>query len=161
MSRLSRDPELLVRPLSSSRQAALAAPDAVGAGARLNVEGVLEGTLQHADGRIRATMQLVRVADRRVLWSGSVEEEESEAFLLEDSIADRLVRALGITSPLTAAGRDARAVRAARPTRRTCAEDTSGIGGTARISRSPQAEFEDAIRQDPAYALAYAGLADA
>jgi len=105
VSRLSRDPDLLVRPLSSSRQAALAAPDAVAAGARLNVEGVLEGTLQHADGRIRATIQLVRVADRRVLWSGSFEEGESEAFLLEDSIADRMVRALGITSPLP--GKDA------------------------------------------------------
>lgn len=160
VSRLSRDPDLLVRPLSSSRQAALAAPDAAAAGARLDVEGVLEGTLQHADGRIRATMQLVRVADRRVLWSGSVEEEESEAFLLEDSIADRLVRALGITSPLAA--RDATRVPANRAAYEAYLRgryfwnrrDAEDLG-------KAQAEFEDAIRHDPAYALAYAGLADA
>lgn len=160
VSRLSRDPELLVRPLSSSRQAALASPDAVGAGARLNVEGVLEGTLQHADGRIRATMQLVRVADRRVLWSGSVEEQESEAFLLEDSIADRLVRALGITSPLTA--RDATRVPSSR------AAYEAYLRGRYFWNRrdgedlqKSVTEFQEAIRQDPTYALAYSGLADA
>lgn len=161
VSRLSRDPALLVRPLSSSRQAALAVPDAAAAGARLNVEGVLEGTLQHADGRIRATIQLVRVADRRVLWSGSFEEGESEAFLLEDSIADRLVRALGVTSSLS--GKDA-----SRPVPSNRAAYEAYLRGryfwnrrdTEDLQKSV-VEFEEAIRQDPSYALAYSGLADA
>jgi DNA-binding winged helix-turn-helix (wHTH) protein/TolB-like protein/Tfp pilus assembly protein PilF len=161
VSRLSRDPDLLVRPLSSSRQAALAAPDAAAAGARLNVEGVLEGTLQRADGRIRATIQLVRVADRRVLWSGSFEEGESEAFLLEDSIADRLVRALGVTSSLS--GKEA-----SRPVPSNRAAYEAYLRGryfwnrrdTEDLQKSV-VEFEEAIRQDPSYALAYSGLADA
>ena len=161
VSRLSRDPNLLVRPLSSSRQAALAVADAAAAGERLHVEGVLEGTLQHADGRIRATIQLVRVADRRVLWSGSFEEAESEAFLLEDSIADRLVSALGVTSSLS--GKNA-----SRPVPSNRAAYEAYLRGryfwnrrdTEDLQKSV-VEFEEAIRQDPSYALAYSGLADA
>ena len=161
VSRLSQDPELLVRPLSSSRQASLATPDAAVAGARLNVEGVLEGTLQRADGRIRATIQLVRVADRRVLWSGSFEEAESEAFLLEDSIADRLVRAMGMTA--APARRDT-----PRPLPKNRAAYEAYLRGRYFWNRrdgeglqKAAAEFEESIRQDPSYALAYSGLADA
>ncbi len=162
VSRLSRSRKLVVRPLSSSRKAALLATDAAAAGANLGVDGVLEGSLQHSDGRVRATVTLVRVRDGRVLWSDSFEEPADEVFLLEDSLSNRLVAALGSEIGLD---------EQTRGTRKTPANPRAYeayLRGRLFWNRRDVedleravAAFEEAIREDPSYAPAYSGLADA
>jgi len=161
VSRLSRRPSLLVRPLSSSRQAMLAGSEAAAVGARLGVDCVLEGMLQRSGGRVRATVELVRVRDRRVLWSDSFEEPAAEAFHLEDSISERLVGALGQEIGLPLNRRKGRPMPANQ-----AAYDSYVRGriywnrrGASDLERSVQ-ELEEAVRQDPNYALAWSGLAD-
>src|SRR5262249_46947540 len=142
-------------------QAMLAASDATAAGARLGVDCVLEGGLQRSDGRVRATVELIRVADRRVLWSDSFEESAAEAFHLEDSISERLVGALGQEIGLSLNQRKARPMPANQAAYEAYLRGRLSWNrrGKSDLDRSVE-ELEEAVRKDPNYALAWSGLAD-
>jgi TolB-like protein/Flp pilus assembly protein TadD len=130
-------------------------------GARLNVSTVLEGTVRKAGNRLRITVQLISVADGRVLWSERYDREFADVFAIQDEIAQTIVRTLRATilgdlGDLTPV-RYTENVRAYNLylkgrfwwNRRTQADITQGIR-----------YFEQAIAEDPGYALAYTGLAD-
>lgn len=68
--------------------------DAVSAGKALNVESVLEGTIQRTSDRIRITAQLVNVSDGRQIWSDKFEEKTADFFALQDAIAVRVANSL-------------------------------------------------------------------
>ncbi len=130
-------------------------------GARLNVSAVLEGTVRKAGSRLRITVQLTSVADGRGLWSERYDREMADVFAIQDEIAGTIVRTLrstllgdlGDPTPV----RYTENVRAYRLylkgrfwwNRRTQADIAKGIQ-----------YFEQAIAEDPGYALAYSGLAD-
>ncbi len=65
-------------------------------GRALSVRTVLEGSVQHADDRIRVSTQLVSVADGYQLWSGRFDRELSDLFAIEDEIAGEVVEALRV-----------------------------------------------------------------
>jgi TolB-like protein len=56
-------------------------------GALLDVEGVVEGTVQRVGNSVKVSTQLVRAADDRTLWSGAFERDSSDLFLLEDELS--------------------------------------------------------------------------
>ena len=130
-------------------------------GARLNVSTVLEGTVRKAGNKIRVTVQLTGVRDGRTLWSERYDRELADVFAIQDEIAGTIVRTLrstllgdlGDPTPVRYTGN----VRAYSLylkgrfwwNRRTQADIAQGIG-----------YFEQAIAEDPGYALAYSGLAD-
>jgi Flp pilus assembly protein TadD len=62
----------------------------------LNVDGVLEGQIQRANGRIRVTLRLIRTSDGLQLWSGLINDSESELFRLQDSLAQLAAQALSV-----------------------------------------------------------------
>ena len=162
VSRLSRARSLVVRPLSSTRREAAASPDGAATGARLRVDAVLEGTLQRSDRRVRATTELVRVSDGRVLWSDAFEEPESETFRLEDSVAERLASALGREIGL-AKSRDGNRPATSNP-RAHEAYLRGRLFWNRRMASDLNRAVEElnvAVSEDPAYALAWSGLADA
>ncbi|MBX7173581.1 MAG: winged helix-turn-helix domain-containing protein [Pyrinomonadaceae bacterium] len=68
--------------------------DAVSAGKALNVESILEGTIQRTSDRIRITAQLVNVSDGRQIWSDKFEEKTTDFFALQDAIAVRVANSL-------------------------------------------------------------------
>lgn len=96
---LSRLPGLTVRPASSSRQYSDPDRDSLAAGRTLRVGAVLDGTIQRADDRLRVNLQLIRVDDGTVLWAGKFDESFTDIFNVQDSICDRVVRALKIELP--------------------------------------------------------------
>ena len=130
-------------------------------GARLNVSTVLEGTVRKAGNKIRVTVQLTGVRDGRTLWSERYDRELADVFAIQDEIAGTIVRTLrstllgdlGDPTPVRYTGN----VRAYSLylkgrfwwNRRTQADIAQGIR-----------YFEQAIAEDPGYALAYSGLAD-
>ena len=130
-------------------------------GARLNVSTVLEGTVRKAGNKIRVTVQLTSVKDGRTLWSERYDRELADVFAIQDEIAGTIVRTLrstllgdlGDPTPVRYTGN----VRAYSLylkgrfwwNRRTQADIAQGIR-----------YFEQAIAEDPGYALAYSGLAD-
>jgi TolB-like protein len=68
--------------------------DPLAAGRELNVDAVLEGTIQHDGDQIRVTVQLLDVADGRVVWGKSFDNEYSDVFAVQDSISAEVVQVL-------------------------------------------------------------------
>ena len=60
----------------------------------LGVDLCLEGTARSEAGRIRVSVQLVRVEDRVVVWSNSYENEASDLFAIQRDVSARVAEAL-------------------------------------------------------------------
>jgi DNA-binding winged helix-turn-helix (wHTH) protein/TolB-like protein/Flp pilus assembly protein TadD len=154
---LSRSPHLIVRPFNTTRRFAAVDQDPLAAGRQLAVEAVVDGTVQIADDRVRASARLLRTADGRQLWAGKFDEQFSNIFEVQDAIAQRVAGALQIRLNPGAPYQTGN-VRAyelymlgrLHQARLVMPEVRRGIG-----------YFEQAIAEDDSYALAYAGIADA
>jgi serine/threonine-protein kinase len=130
-------------------------------GARLNVSTVLEGTVRKAGNQIRITVQLTGVRDGRTLWSERYDRELADVFAIQDEIAGTIVRTL--RSTLLGELGDPTPVRYTANVRAY----SLYLKGRFWWNRRTQADiaqgiryFEQAITEDPGYALAYSGLAD-
>jgi TolB-like protein/Tfp pilus assembly protein PilF len=130
-------------------------------GARLDAAAVLEGTVRKAGNRLRITVQLTSVADGRALWSERYDREMADVFAIQDEIAGTIVRTL--RSTLLGELGDPTPVRYTANVRAY----SLYLKGRFWWNRRSQAAikegirfFEQAIQEDPSYALAYSGLAD-
>jgi len=126
----------------------------------LGVTNILEGSVRRAGKRIRITAQLIDADSDFHLWSETFDRELEDIFAVQDEIARSIVDALEVTlSP-----REERIIDKA-PTADIKAYDCYLRGRLyfheMRGDLKPALEmFTEAIRIDPEYALAYAGLAD-
>jgi serine/threonine-protein kinase len=130
------------------------------AGERLGVAAVLEGSVRQSGKQLRVTAQLVNVADGYHLWSERWDREIDDVFAVQDeiagAIADRFKVAL--TTPGTPL---------VKPPTANLDAYQCYLKGRHLWSRRTQAGleqaveyFQQAIKGDPDYALAYSGLAD-
>ncbi|MDQ3918821.1 MAG: winged helix-turn-helix domain-containing protein [Acidobacteriota bacterium] len=135
--------------------------DSLAAGRKLGVDAVLEGAVQRAGERVRVTVQLIALADGRTLWSGKFDDRLKDIFDVQDSISEQVADALS----LQMTGDERRHLRK-RYTENTEAYQAYLMGVFFWNKRSNEGlnkaveYFRQAITKDPAYALAYAGLAD-
>lgn len=154
---LSRSEHLVVRPLSSTRGFTSLDQDPIAAGRELQVDAVVDGSIQIDGERLRASARLLGTEDGRNLWAGSFDEKFSSLFHVQDAIAQRLAQALEIRlSP--------------RPPHQTENVRAYELYMRGRLHAlrlvKPEAQrgieyFEQAIVADPSYALPHAGIADA
>ena len=130
-------------------------------GHELGVSHLLEGSVRRAGGRVRITAQLIRVSDATHLWAEGYERELHDILALQAQVARAIAREIQIT--LT--------VRADRRLDQVAALDPGAheayLRGrhlwnrrTEEGMRKSIAQYEEAIRLQPGYATAYAGLAD-
>lgn len=63
-------------------------------GAEIDVDYVLEGSVQNEDGTLRVVAQLIRVSDQCHVWSESVEHENDNMIRARVELADRIARTL-------------------------------------------------------------------
>jgi len=154
---LSRSTHLIVRPLNATRSFAALDQDPLDAGRQLEVDAVVEGTMQVIDGRVRASARLLRVADGQQLWAGKFEERFAHIFDVQDAIAERVAAALQIRLE-------------PRANHRTESVQAYELYMRGRLHAlrlvMPEVQrgieyYERAIAEDPSYALPYAGIADA
>ena len=130
-------------------------------GAMLNVSAVLEGTVRKAGSRLRITAQLINVNDGRLLWSERFDREDTDVFAIQDEIARTIVNTLR-ASFLGEMGEPV----PRRYTQNLKAYNFYLRGRFCWNKRTPEGiseaieYFEQAIAEDPEYALAYTGLAD-
>ena len=130
-------------------------------GAMLNVSSVLEGTVRKAGSRLRITAQLINVSDGRLLWSERFDREDTDVFAIQDEIARTIVSTLR-ASFLGEMGEPV----PRRYTQNLKAYNFYLRGRFCWNKRTPEGiseaieYFEQAIAEDPEYALAYTGLAD-
>jgi tetratricopeptide (TPR) repeat protein len=129
-------------------------------GSELGVNFLLEGTIRQLRGRIRVNVQLVRVATDTVLWTGKFDEEFRNIFAVEDSISERVAQALIVTFT----EKEAMRLRK-RHTEHVEAHQCYLSGRYYWSQRTLEGlnkaikYFERALRADPAYALAWTGIA--
>jgi len=131
-------------------------------GALLDCAVVLEGTVRRSGQRLRITVQLTSTDDGHLLWSQRYDRELHDVFAIQDEIARTIVATLRATTF---------ADLAPPPTKRHT-ENLRAYGhylrGRFELNRRTQEGislgihyFEQAIAEDPNYALAYVGLSDA
>jgi DNA-binding winged helix-turn-helix (wHTH) protein/TolB-like protein/tetratricopeptide (TPR) repeat protein len=159
IARIGQGRAAAVRPLSSVRRYAAESVDALAAGRELDVDTVLEGSLQRSGERLRVSVRLLRVEDGELLWTQTFDEDFTSIFEVQDAIAARVTEAMPAISPAS--------TRVPPPATRDPEAYVFYASGRFAWTRQDEASlrraigfFEQAIARDPQYALAYAGLAD-
>jgi DNA-binding winged helix-turn-helix (wHTH) protein/TolB-like protein/Flp pilus assembly protein TadD len=161
ITKLSSIHQITVRPTSAIVRYQKTELDASAVGRELEVDSVLDGRVQKSGDRIRLTVQLLRTSDGQPLWGETFDEKYTDIFAVEDRISGAVVGALIPT--LSELQR--------QQLNKHYTENTEAFQSymrgryywnqrTAGDVRRAISFFEDAILQDPNYALAYAGLAD-
>jgi DNA-binding winged helix-turn-helix (wHTH) protein/TolB-like protein/Flp pilus assembly protein TadD len=161
ITRLGSTKQLLVRSTGAVQKYTVPGVDPVAVGRDLQVDSVLEGSIQTAGDRLRTTVRLLRVSDGSTLWAGTFDERLTDIFSVQDSISQRVARALALE--LTEAQRSLLIRREAGDSE---AYQLYLRGRFFWNKRSREgfergaAHFRQAVEKDPGYALAYSGLAD-
>jgi adenylate cyclase len=125
---------------------------------QLGVQHVLEGSVRRVEDRVRISAQLINARDDRHLWSETYDRELKDIFAVQQEIAMQIFDALKLSlSP------DER--RAMLATTDSAAAFDLYLRGRDQYHRTEPGHleksrdrFEQAIRIDPEYALAWAGL---
>jgi adenylate cyclase len=127
-------------------------------GQQLGVSNLLEGSVRTSGRTVRVTAQLIRVSDGSHRWSQSYDRDMRDIFKVQDAIAAAVVTALeatmaGGTQSSEAADANPEAYKAVLRGRFFRQKETR------EDSERSVAAFQEALRLDPNYALAFAELA--
>ena len=147
----------------SSRRSAAAVQgkglDVPAIGRELGVTHVLEGTVRSALDRLRVSVTLSGTSDGFQVWSERYDRRMDDVFEIQDDIARRVAAALRIHLTSVVPGHD-RGTRNLEAYRAYLRGRHHWNRRTERSLRQSVVQMEEAISIDPAYAQAYAGLAD-
>lgn len=130
-------------------------------GDELNVQSVLEGSVQRSNGQLRVTTQLIDVASGYHLWSERYDRQMQDVFAIQDEIAESVAVALKIILH-----EKERRVFSKIPTQNLDAYEYYLRGRHFFLQTRKKSllfareMFRKAVELDPEYALAYAGIAD-
>jgi serine/threonine protein kinase len=129
-------------------------------GHELNVEYVIEGSVQREADRVRITAELIKVQDQAQLWADSFERDLSGILTLQTELANKVAGALALKL-LPAEQEQLTNARSVNPE-----AYEAYLKGSFHWKKLIPAEldiaqryFEMALEKDPAYAPAYEGLA--
>jgi serine/threonine protein kinase len=126
-------------------------------GEKLGATYVLEGSIRRAGNRLRITTQLVESATRHSVWAERYDRQMEDVFAIQEEISLSIAKALEITlSP------QEEKVIARKSTVNPQAYDFFLRGRNYLRQRQFEyalAMYEEAIKQDPNFALAHAGVA--
>ena len=129
----------------------------------LNVDAVVEGSVVREGNRIRVTAQLIRAATDEHFWSETYDREMQDALTLQSELAQTIAEKVAVTLN----GQEQQRLAASQMVTPEVYE--SYLKGRFELNRaSDRAEmeksvayFNEALRQDPTFAPAYLGLAEA
>ena len=130
-------------------------------GRLLNVQTFLHGSVRKSENRLRITAQLIKVADGFNLWSQTFDRKLEDVFAVQEEIARQVVASLRVNLLASDASRLQR-----RGTKNAAAYEHY-LRGRQLLNKEKEMEqraavelFRQAIRLDPSFADAHAGLAD-
>ena len=139
----------------------------------LDVDGVIEGTVQRSDGRVRITAQLIQGATDKHIWAGSFDRSLSDALTLQGEIARSIAQEIRVQ--LTPQERQRMTHTPAVNLRALEAylqgeyhyQKAKDMAFHRGIKKQHQADldaaigfYQDAVREDPRYARAYLGMGE-
>jgi serine/threonine protein kinase/tetratricopeptide (TPR) repeat protein len=161
ITRLSSVQRLIMRPTSSVLRYRGVVVDPLVAGRDLSVNYIVDGSLQRSGDRLRVTAQLVSVVEGVTRWAEQFDEDSTDVLHIEDSISEQVATAL-----LPQLTHDEQRQLLKRGTDSAEAFESYLRGryywnsytetGLAKALEC----YNHAIELDPAYALAYTGIAD-
>ncbi|MGE0455583.1 MAG: protein kinase [Vicinamibacteria bacterium] len=157
ITELSKIGQLRVFPRSELlgfRNKPVTAPEV---GQQLGAAYVLEGSIRRAGNRLRITAQLVETRTRHSAWGERYDRELEDVFAIQDEIARSIAQALRVTLTPQEEKTIGR-----KPTENLQAYDfyLRGRSYTRRENLEFALQmFEQAIKLDPDFALAHAGVA--
>lgn len=160
LNRLAHVEGLRVAARTSSFSFKGATDDISEIGQQLQVESVLEGSVRKEGDQLRVTAQLIDARTGYHIWSETYDRASESVFAIQDEISMAIVSALrmqfSVPSGPAASGTDnVRAHEAYLKGRSLWSQRTDAS------VRAAIPEFTTAIEEDPEYALAWAGLAQA
>lgn len=161
LNALSHVPGLRVSSRASSFRQRQTGRDSRELGRLLGVRTLLDGSVRKAGNQLRITAQLIDSENGFQIWSQRFDREMSGIFAIQEEIASHIVEALEM-----ALGPKEREVLVRAPTKNVRAYDYYLRGRKFFYQGGPQDMefarqlFEQAIKADPDYVLAHAGLAD-
>jgi TolB-like protein/Tfp pilus assembly protein PilF len=130
--------------------------------AELGVDYLLEGSVRREGDRVRITTQLIRAKDQTHLWAENYDRDLAGVLDLQSQVSRAVANRIQL-----ALAPDARAASASARPLHPQAHEAALMGRyflerrTAESIGKARDAYEQAVRLDPAYALAYVGLADA
>jgi serine/threonine protein kinase/tetratricopeptide (TPR) repeat protein len=156
---LARTPGLRVIARTSSFQFKGKNEDLRVIGQKLDVANILEGSVRREGNKVRITAQLIQTSDGSHLWSDSYDRELNDVFAVQDDIARSVAGALKVTL----LGEKKSPAKTQNPE-----AYTAYLQGRYFYERSTKDDLQAAIgfydqslRHDPGYVLAWVGLAGA
>jgi len=129
----------------------------------LGVQYVLEGSVRRSGDRVRIAAQLIQVSDQTHLWARQYDRELRSLLAVQEEIAQAVAREIQIS---LADRRDGSVPDSELSSASYEAYDLYLKGRYFWNKRTPEGfrqaaeHFQRAVEKDPAYARAYAGLAD-
>jgi TolB-like protein/DNA-binding winged helix-turn-helix (wHTH) protein/Tfp pilus assembly protein PilF len=124
----------------------------------LGVDGIIEGSVSRAQGRVRVRAQLIYAATDTHLWAESYDRDLGDVLTLQQELARSIAERVNIAASPVGATTHSVYVPANLEARDAYfrGREYWTIGQFMKSAEF----FEQAIRLDPKYAAAYAGLAD-
>lgn len=92
--RLSHLNQTTVLPTSSVSRYTNREKDAVEIGQDLGVEAILDGTVQRDGDQVRVTAHLIRLKDKKTIWTAKFDQDYRNLFALQDTISEQLALSL-------------------------------------------------------------------
>jgi len=157
ISQLSCLPDLIVRPLATVRELASAIKDPLIIAERLNVDVVLDSSINRRGDRVRVSTRLLSTRDGSALWAATLDDQFSDIFLLQDTICAKILSELTpqLQTPQT------------RPRPTTPEAYRAYLEGRLFLGRFTERDvnralslFETALDEDPTHAPALASIAE-
>ena len=161
ITRLSNIRELSIRPTRDVMKYEDAQRDIADAGKALDVDAILDGSIQRGGDRLRVTVRLIHTESKSQIWAAQFDEKLTDVFTMQDAISAQVVKSLSLNlSDLEQ-----------RRIKKKYTEDVDAyeayLKGRYFLNKQTREDlaktvehFEQAISLSPNYALAYAGLAD-
>ena len=164
ISSLSRLQDLKVVGRTSSFQFKGKTDDSKTIGEKLGVYYLLEGSVRKSADRVRIAVALIKSGDGANVWSETYDRELKDIFAVQSEIAGAVAKQLKVAL-LGNNGQAAQLTTAATPSNQNVEAYNALLQGnfyfnrrTAEDTRKAIGYYEEAIRLDPRYALAYAKL---
>jgi DNA-binding winged helix-turn-helix (wHTH) protein/TolB-like protein/Flp pilus assembly protein TadD len=161
ITRLSNIHELSIRPTRDVMRYEDAEGDIADAAKALDVDAILDGSIQRGGDRLRVTVRLIHTETKSQIWAAQFDEKLTDVFTMQDAISAQVAKSLSLNlSDLEQ-----------RRINKKYTDDVEAyqayLKGRYFLNKQTREDlektvehFKQAIRLSPNYALAYAGLAD-